>query len=81
MAMQMKLNELIAAKRGADNRLINLEDLSEQEVRALHDRYERLLEHAEHAGHLHAQLHPEKATHELANAETHPNDRAHAQSR
>jgi low affinity Fe/Cu permease len=81
MAMQMKLNELIAAKRGADNRLINLEDLSEQEVRALHDRYERLLEHAEQAGHLHTQLRTEKATHELANAQTHPNDRTHAKSR
>src|SRR5438477_4913688 len=50
MAMQIKLNELIAAQRGADNRLINLEDLSEEDVRALHERYSRLLRKAERSG-------------------------------
>jgi low affinity Fe/Cu permease len=46
LAMQLKLNELIAAKRGASNRLINVEDLSEDEVRELHERYSALIERA-----------------------------------
>ena len=50
MAMQLKLNELLAAERGADNRLINVEDLSEEQVRALHARYQRLLECVEQSG-------------------------------
>jgi len=50
MAMQVKLNELIAAHRGADRRLINVENLSEQEVVALHDRYEKLTKAAERGG-------------------------------
>jgi len=44
LAIQLKLNELVAAVRGASNRLINIEDLSEAEVRALHAHYCRLVE-------------------------------------
>ena len=44
LAMQVKLNELLAAVKGASNRLINIEDLSEDEVRDLHDRYQKLIE-------------------------------------
>ncbi len=47
LAMQMKLNELLAAQRGASNRLINLEDLSEEEVYRLHARYQQLADRAE----------------------------------
>ncbi len=47
LAMQMKLNELLASQRGASNRLINLEDLSEDEVYRLHQRYEELVTRAE----------------------------------
>jgi low affinity Fe/Cu permease len=43
LAIHLKLNELIAVLEGASNRLINVEDLGEAEVRALHERYERLL--------------------------------------
>ena len=39
MAIQLKLNELVAAIEGASNRLINVEDLSEEEVRILHNHY------------------------------------------
>ena len=42
LAMQLKLNEILAALKGASNRMIDVEDLSEDEVRALHDRYQRL---------------------------------------
>jgi low affinity Fe/Cu permease len=44
LAVQLKLNEIVAALEGASNRLINIEDLSENEVRALHAHYARLVE-------------------------------------
>jgi low affinity Fe/Cu permease len=44
MAVQLKLNELVAAKRGASNRLIDVEDLSEQELKILHEHFQRLTE-------------------------------------
>jgi low affinity Fe/Cu permease len=43
-AVQLKLNEIVAALKGASNRLINVEDLTEQEVRELHERYVHLAE-------------------------------------
>lgn len=43
-AIQLKLNELVAAMKGASNRLINVEDLSEEEATALHAYYEKLVE-------------------------------------
>jgi low affinity Fe/Cu permease len=47
MAVQLKLNELIAVMKGASNRLLNAEDLGEEELRTLHDHYGRLVELAE----------------------------------
>jgi low affinity Fe/Cu permease len=41
-AIHLKLNELVAAVAGASNRLINIEDLTEDEVRTLHTYYRRL---------------------------------------
>jgi len=38
-AVQLKLNELIAAMDGASNRLVGVEELSEGELHHLHDRY------------------------------------------
>ncbi|HVL12505.1 MAG TPA: low affinity iron permease family protein [Gemmata sp.] len=43
-AIHLKLNELVAAIRGASNRLINVEDLTEEEVKILHLHYEKLVE-------------------------------------
>ena len=43
-AVHLKLNELVAAVRGASNRLINVEDLTEGEVRILHEHYAKLVE-------------------------------------
>jgi low affinity Fe/Cu permease len=43
-AVHLKLNELVAAVRGASNRLINVETLSEEELKSLHDHYCRLVE-------------------------------------
>ncbi|MCI0705184.1 MAG: low affinity iron permease family protein [Planctomycetia bacterium] len=44
MAIHLKLNELVAAIRGASNRLINVEDLTEEEVGILHQHYAKLVE-------------------------------------
>jgi len=44
LAMQIKLNEILGTIRGASNLLINVEDLPEDQVRALHDRYQKLCE-------------------------------------
>jgi low affinity Fe/Cu permease len=44
MAIQLKLNELVAAVKGASNRLINVEDLTEEEVKILHEHYCKLVE-------------------------------------
>lgn len=43
-AVHLKLNELVAAVKGASNRLINVEDLTEEEVRLLHAHYAKLVE-------------------------------------
>ena len=45
-ALQLKLNELVAAVQGASNRLVNVEDLSEVELATLHAHYRRLGEMA-----------------------------------
>ena len=45
-AMELKLNELIAAVLGASNRLIDVENLSEQEIATLHRHYEMLVKMA-----------------------------------
>src|SRR5713101_4997882 len=49
LAVQVKLDELIAAIKGASNRLIGIEDLTEEEVRELHDRYHELARKAQNA--------------------------------
>ena len=43
-AIHLKLNELVAAMQGASNRLINVESLTEEEIRTLHMHYCRLVE-------------------------------------
>jgi low affinity Fe/Cu permease len=42
LAIHLKLNEIVAAIEGASNRLINIEDLTEAEVRTLHEHYRTL---------------------------------------
>jgi len=42
-AVHLKLNELVAAVKGASNRLINVEGLTEDEIKALHNYYSRLV--------------------------------------
>jgi low affinity Fe/Cu permease len=71
-AVHLKLNELVAALKGASNRLINVEDLSEAELLILHNHYRKLAElskretnlrraHSiEEAEHRHRAKHPPK---------------------
>ncbi len=41
-AMQIKLNEIIAMLSGANNHLINIEDMSEEDIMILRKRYQDL---------------------------------------
>jgi low affinity Fe/Cu permease len=45
-AMELKLNELLAAVFGASNRLIDVESLSEREIEMLHRHYQTLVQMA-----------------------------------
>jgi low affinity Fe/Cu permease len=42
-AIHLKLNEIVAALEGASNRLIDVEDLTEDEIQTLHNHYQRLV--------------------------------------
>lgn len=44
IAVQLKLNELIAASTNASNRLLNIQDLSEEELNNLYEHYKKLVE-------------------------------------
>jgi low affinity Fe/Cu permease len=44
LAIHLKLNEVVAALEGASNRLINIEDLTEDEIRILREHYRRLVD-------------------------------------
>jgi low affinity Fe/Cu permease len=44
LAVHLKLNELVAAVKGASNRLVDVEELSEEELETLHRHYARLAE-------------------------------------
>ena len=43
LAIHLKLNEIVAALDGASNRLIDVEDLTEEEIKTLHTHYQRLV--------------------------------------
>ena len=47
LAVQLKLNEIVAALQGASNRLVNVEDLNEGDLEVLHSHYRSLAEMAE----------------------------------
>jgi low affinity Fe/Cu permease len=77
MALQLKLDELIAAKKGASNRLINAEDLSEDQVRELHEHFSKLYEDMQRQGKLLAPATIESAEgHEPAGAAGEPAESA-----
>lgn len=49
-AIQIKLDEMIRALRGADNVLLDLEELEDNELDALHEQYEALAQQAREKG-------------------------------
>lgn len=44
VAIHLKLNEIVAAMEGASNRLIDVEELSEADIEALHKYYKELIQ-------------------------------------
>jgi low affinity Fe/Cu permease len=52
LAVHLKLNELVASLQGASNRLINIEDLGEDEIELLHRYYRHLVKLARQSGEL-----------------------------
>ena len=46
LAIHLKLNEIVAALEGASNRLIDVEDLTEEEIQTLHKYYQELVKMA-----------------------------------
>jgi low affinity Fe/Cu permease len=73
-AVQLKLNELIAAVEGASNRLIDVEDLSDRELAHLYSRFQTLANTAQKVSHG-AKLTIDSSDDEL---ET-PHDHAHSE--
>lgn len=51
MSLQLKLNELIAATKGASNRVLNIEDMSEEELKVLKKFYLKLSDLSGKDGH------------------------------
>ncbi len=62
LAIQLKLNELVASHKGASNRLIDVECLSEDDLKVLQSYYKKLSELAKKARNL-------KETHSIEDAE------------
>jgi low affinity Fe/Cu permease len=56
-AVHLKLDEMIRALKGARNQLVDLEDLSDEELKKLEQQFQRLRKKAEHNG-----THSRKAT-------------------
>jgi low affinity Fe/Cu permease len=62
IAQQLKLDELLRAVRGAQNSFINIEDLTEQELKPIKERYAALAEMARQRSEL--APHPSSSSHE-----------------
>lgn len=43
LAIHLKLNEIVAAMQGASNRLVDVENLTEDEIAVLHKHYQKLV--------------------------------------
>lgn len=63
-AIQLKLNELIAANRNTSNRMVDIESLTENELDELHKFYKKLAELAKKEGDIH-KSHSIDAAHKL----------------
>ena len=52
LALQVKLNELIASQKGASNRMINIEHLTEAEIVEIHNLYDTVAESSHREGNI-----------------------------
>ena len=66
LAIQLKLNEIVAAIEGASNTLIDIEDLDEHELTILHKHYQLLALRAQEDGQIAASHSVEEAEHRHA---------------
>jgi low affinity Fe/Cu permease len=73
-ALHLKLNEIVAALEGASNRLINVEDLSEDDVKTLHQHYRALMALAQRNGKI-------RESHSVEEAEERDLDKRRGRSR
>jgi low affinity Fe/Cu permease len=78
-AIQLKLNELIAASRHASNRMVDIEDLTEVELDVLHKYYAKLSQKAEADDDIHKSHSIDKA-HEQARAKRVTNRKENVQA-
>ena len=60
-AMHLKLDELIRALKGARDQLVNLEDLSDQELKKLEEQFQRMRKRAENNGKHARHVEPDKS--------------------
>jgi len=74
-AIQLKLNELIAASRHASNRMVDIEDLTESELDVLHKYYQRLSDISEEDDDIH-RSHSIDAAEDLQDMKTQYNNAA-----
>ncbi len=73
LSVQLKLNEAIAALKGASNRLISVEDLTEDELEVLHIHYQELAQLAKNESNI-------RATHSIEDAQTRHAAKRHLKS-
>jgi low affinity Fe/Cu permease len=71
LAIQLKLNELVAAIEGASNNLIDVEELTEEELDVLQDHYRKLVAMARRDAAL-------KTSHSIEEAEARHQTKRHA---
>lgn len=62
LALQLKLNELLAASDHASNRLVDIEEMSEDELKILHQFYAKLAKQTQHEQNLLASHSIDEAT-------------------
>jgi len=60
-AMHLKLDELIRALKGARNQLVDLEDLSDEELKKLEEQFQRMRKRAENNGKHSRHVEPDKS--------------------
>jgi low affinity Fe/Cu permease len=68
-AIHLKLDELLRAVKGARNRLVNLEELSDAELKSLHNEFERVRARALERP-THAPRHVAERTHDAASRDS-----------